>query len=73
MKKKIVLLVAVLSITLLSFSVVSPVFASELYRGGPGNGGLGIDRESPDGIGNRGGFYTGTGIPIDQSINLMAC
>ena len=55
MKKKVVLLVTVLSITLLSFSAVSPVFASELYRGGPGNGGAND---------------TGTGIPLDQSINL---
>lgn len=70
MKKKVFLLVAVLSITLLSFSVVSPVFASELFRGGPGNGSVGIDGESPDGIGNRGAFGTGTGIPQDQSINL---
>ena len=70
MKKKVVLLVAMLSITLLSFSAVSPVFASELYQGGPGNGGRGIDGESFDGIGNRGAFGTGTGIPLDQSINL---
>jgi len=55
MKKKVVLLVAMLSITLLSFSVVSPVFASELFRGGPGNGGAN---------------GTGIGVPQDQSINL---
>ena len=70
MKKKVVLLVAVLSITLLSFSVVSPVFASELYQGGPGNGGEKIDGENPVGNGNQGANGTGTGIPLDQSINL---
>ena len=70
MKKKVVLLVAVLSITILSFSVVSPVFASELFRGGPGNGGEGIAVENPDGFGNRGAISTGTGIPLEQSINL---
>ena len=55
MKKKGFLLIAVLSITLLSFIAVSPVFASELFWGGPGNGG------------SNG---TGTGKPLDQSINL---
>ncbi len=68
MKKINLLLVAVLSITLLSFAVVSPVFASELYRGGPINGGEGIDIEDPVGFGNRGTL--GTGIPVEQSINL---
>ncbi len=70
MKKKVVLLVAMLSITFLSFSVVSPVFASELYRGGPGNGGEEIDGENLVGNGNQGAYGTGTGIPLDQSINL---
>jgi len=70
MKKKVVLLVAMLSITLLSFSVVSPVFASELFRGGPGNGGEEIDGENPVGNGNKGANGTGAGIPLDQSINL---
>ncbi len=59
-----------LSITLLSFSVVSPVFASELFQGGPGNGGKEIDRENLIGNGNQGAYGTGTGIPLDQSINL---
>ncbi|NQS91226.1 MAG: hypothetical protein HQ574_02365 [Chloroflexi bacterium] len=67
MKKLGILLVAVLSISVLSFFVVSPVFASELYRGGPGNGGI---QEDPDAVGQRGSFGTGTGIPLDQSINL---
>jgi hypothetical protein len=70
MKKKVVMLVAVLSITLLSFSVVSPVFASELFQGGPGNGGVGNDLENPVGYGNRGTIGTGTGVPLEQSINL---
>lgn len=70
MKKKVVLLVTVLSITLLSFSVVNPVFASEMLRGGPGNGGVGIDGENLVGNGNQGAYGTGTGIPLDQSINL---
>lgn len=65
MKKKVTLLVAVLGITLLSLSVVSPVFASESFQGGPGKGGEGFD-----GIGNQGSNGTGTGIPVDQSINL---
>ena len=70
MNKKVILLVAVVSITILSFSVVSPVFASELNRGGPGNGGMDVDGDYLDGAGNRGALGTGTGIPADQSINL---
>ena len=65
MKNTVTLLVAVLGITLLSLSVVSPVFASESFQGGQGKGGEGFD-----GIGNQGAIGTGTGIPVDQSINL---
>lgn len=66
MKRKNAMLVAMLSITILSFSVVSPAFASEQFQGGPGNGGEGIG----EGIGNRGAIGTGISIPLDQSINL---
>lgn len=67
MKKLSKWLVALLSISVLSLFVASSAFASELYRGGPGNGGF---QEDPDAIGQRGSFGSGTGIPLDYSINL---
>ena len=62
MKTKVFVLAAALSIAILSFSVVSPVFAAAPLSSGSGNGG--------GGNGNQGATGTGTGVPVEQSINL---
>ena len=62
MKTKVFVLAAVLIIAILSFSVVSPVFAVAPLSSGSGNGG--------GGNGNQGATGTGTGVPVEQSINL---
>jgi hypothetical protein len=65
MTKKVIFLVTVLSLLALSFSSVVSAFAAEPLRGGPaGRGG------ASGGNGNQGSLGTGTGVPVQQNINL---
>jgi len=66
MTKKVLFLVTILGLLALSLSVVVPALAAEPLRGGPGNGGSG----GSGGYGNQGSLGTGTGIPVQQNINL---
>jgi hypothetical protein len=66
MTKKVIFLVTVLSLLALSFSSVIPAFAAEPLRGGPAGRGGGAS----GGNGNQGSLGTGTGVPVQQNINL---
>lgn len=68
MTKKVLFLVTILGLLALSLSVVVPALAAEPLRGGPGNGGRGSS--TAGGYGNQGSLGTGTGIPVQQNINL---
>lgn len=66
MTKKVLFLVTILGLLALSLSVVAPALAADPLRGGPGNVGSG----GAGGYGNQGSLGTGTGIPVQQNINL---
>ncbi len=57
----------ILGIAALAF-VVTPAYAAEALRGGPGNGGGGGN--TGGGNGHQGELGTGTGVPVQQNINL---
>lgn len=69
MKIKVLALTILLGTAILIFSSVSPAFAAEAVRGGPGNGG-GAGGNGGGGNGNQGAIGIGTGMPVKQSINL---
>jgi len=68
MKNKALLTALILGVAILTLSVASPTFAAEPARGGPGGGGGAGG--STGGNGNQGTTGTGTGVPVEQSINL---
>lgn len=72
MKNKVLLVAVILGVTILAFSTVSPALAAEPARGGPGGGGGagGNGGGGADGGGNGNQGTIGTGIPVEQNINL---
>ncbi len=70
MKKTFLLAAVILGITILSFSTVAPALAAELDRGGPGDGGGGSGGSTGGGSGHQGTSGTGTGVPVNDNINL---
>lgn len=64
MKNKAWIIVTILSIAVLSFAFTSPALAADLTRGG-GNGSRG-----GGGYGHGGTIGTGTGVLVEQNINL---
>lgn len=66
--KKTMFVLSVLAISVLALSFASPAMAAESFKGGPGNGdaeGLGLR-----GNHHQGAFGTGTGVPVNQNLNL---
>ncbi len=70
MKTKIFTIATVLIIGILIFAAASPASAAELGRGGPPTNGGGTGGNGRGSQGAQGSQGTGTGIPVDQSINL---
>jgi hypothetical protein len=71
MKKTIFAITVVVTIAILAAFVATPAFAAETVRGGPGGGGGGGGRGgSGGGNGSQGSTGTGTGVPVEQNINL---
>ena len=69
--KKTLILVTVLALAAALFISAAPVLAADLDRGGPGgNGGGGAGGNGGGGNGQQGSAATGTGIPLEQNINL---
>ncbi len=69
--KKTLVFVTVLALAAAFFISAAPVFAADLDRGGPGgNGGGGAGGNGSGGNGQQGTTGTGTGIPLEQNINL---
>ena len=67
MTKKVLLIVTILGIAILSVAAVSPALAAEPLRIGPDND---ASQGTGDGNGNQGILGTGTGVPVEQNINL---
>lgn len=67
--KTLFTILVILGIAVLAFSEVTPAYAAEALRGGPGNGGGG-GGNSGGGNGHQGELGTGTGVPVQQNINL---
>jgi len=67
MMKKVLLTVTILGIAILSVAAVSPAQAAEPLRIGPDND---ASLGTGDSNGNQGTLGTGTGIPVEQNINL---
>jgi hypothetical protein len=65
MNKKALLTALLLGVVILTLSVASPTFAADPTRGGPGGG-----DSTGGGNGRQGTSGTGTGIPVNNNINL---
>ena len=70
MKKTFILAAVILSVAILSLSAVNPAMAAELDRGGPGGGGDNPGGSTTTGNGHQGTTGTGTGVPVNDNINL---
>ena len=68
--KKTLIFVLVLGLVVVSLASTAPVMAAEVNRGGPGNGGGTPGGSGSGGHGQQGTAGTGTGIPLDQNIEL---
>lgn len=66
--KRMLIVVAILTVAVAALSSASPAMAAESLKGGPGNG-------NPEALGlksnqHMGELGTGTGVPVNQSLSL---
>ena len=66
--KKTMFVLSVLAISVLALSFASPAMAAESFQGGPGNGDA--ERLGLKGNHHQGEIGTGTGVPVNQNLEL---